>query len=360
MSATLKNSHPAAPLLRVLQEKVLPALEWNAGSRIVIARARRKLLELPPDVQAVPLRRHGKRVAVRNSKAFQRAVHLVAKWPQDGLQELRIPKLLIVVEGKAGFRAGDYILQCPAGTAIFVPAGVPYTDGTVSHLETLYPEIPYCSLFWITPMISGLACRLCHTSGEKHWGNEQGEKLFLHSPRTLQLYFMLAEEGSRGDHNTVEMYDAVVFESLLLSLLKVILRDIQQEQYLLQDVPPHEGTRSSGSDLLEQAVQYLNTHYAQPLALEEVAHRFFMSRAQFTRKFRERTGQSFLEFLNARRLEQAQRLLVETDWTAVMIARYVGFGSAIYFHRIFMRKTAVSPMQFRLQARCGEHKNIAD
>jgi AraC-like DNA-binding protein len=344
---TTSHVHPAAPLLQVLQESILPALEWNASSRIVIARACQELLKLPPDVQAIPLQRQGHRVAVRNSKAFQRAVHLTARWPEDGMQELRIPKIIIVVEGHTGFRAGDYILQCPAGTAIFIPAGVPYTDGTASHLETLPSDIRYCSLFWITPMISGLACRLCHTSREKHWGNEQGEKLFLHHPRTLQLFYMLAEE-SHNHGNDREKFHAPIFESLLLSLLKMVLRDIQEKQYLLQDVPPHEaGARPLEKDLLEQAIQYLNMHYAQALALDEVAHRFFMSRAQFTRKFRERTGQSFLQFLNARRLEQAQRLLLETDWTAVMIARYVGFRSAIYFHRLFLREMNVSPIQYR-------------
>jgi hypothetical protein len=260
---TTSHVHPAAPLLQVLQERILPALEWNASSRIVIARANRKLLKLPPDVKAIPLQRQGQRVAVRNSKAFQRAVHLTARWPEDGMQELRIPKIVIVVEGQTGFRAGDYVLQCPAGTVIFLPAGVPYTDGTVSHLETLHSRIPYCSLFWITPMISGLACRLCHTSREKHWGNEQGEKLFLHHPRTLQLFYMLAEEGSHNHRNDRETFNASIFESLLLSLLKIVLRDIQEEQYLLQDVPPHEArSAASGNDLLEQAIQYLNMHYA--------------------------------------------------------------------------------------------------
>jgi AraC-like DNA-binding protein len=30
-----------------------------------------------------------------------------------------------------------------------------------------------------------------------------------------------------------------------------------------------------------------------------------------------------------------------------MIARYVGLGSAAYFHRLFMREMQVSPMQYR-------------
>jgi AraC-like DNA-binding protein len=345
MQSNPSKIHPASPLIHALEDCILPALEWDADSRVVIAREKRELLKLPTAVQALPLRRHGQRVAVRHSKAFQRAVHLTAKWPKDGLQELRIPKLLAVVEGQTGFRAGDYILQCPAGTIIFLPPGVPYTDGTVSHLETLYPDVQYCSLFWITPMISGLACRLCHTTGEKHWSNAQGEKVFLHTPQTLQLFNMLADEGSCNPHESV---NTPVFASLLLALLRTVFRDIQERRFLLQDVAPHEAEHQpSEENPMEQAVQYINGHYASSLNLDEIARRFLMSRALFTRKFREHTGQSFLGFLNARRLEQACQLLTETDWTAVMIARYVGLGSAAYFHRLFMREMQVSPMQYR-------------
>jgi AraC-like DNA-binding protein len=142
-----------------------------------------------------------------------------------------------------------------------------------------------------------------------------------------------------------------VLESVLLALMRTVVRDIHHEQFLLQDVPPHENEgHSKKDDPIEQAVQFLKTHYPQPLVLDEVARRFFLSRAQFTRKFRERTGQSFLEFLNERRLEQAGRLLRETDWTAAMIAKYIGFASPAHFHQLFFRKTGLTPMQFRKQA----------
>jgi AraC-like DNA-binding protein len=283
-------------------------------------------------------------VAVRSAPDFERAVLLAAKWPRDNLHELRVPKLMAVVEGTTGFRAGDYILQCPAGTVVFLPPGVPQSDGRISHLETLPPEVQRCSLLWMTPMMSGLACRMCHTAGEDHLSNLEGEKVFLHHSPILQIFYLLAEEST-------QRCSMPVFEGLLLTLMRMVLRDIQEKQYLLQEVPPHEEGSSSMDDPLGQAIQYVETHYTQPLTIDEVARRFFMSRAQSTRKFRERTGRSFVEFLNAKRLEQAARLLTETDWTAVMIARYVGFASAVYFHHVFMQEKAVSPMQFREQSR---------
>jgi two-component system response regulator YesN len=164
----------------------------------------------------------------------------------------------------------------------------------------------------------------------------------------MQLFNLLAEEVENQSVGNNESPDALVLESLLLCLMRALWRDIAGRRFLLQEIPPHESAEySTSGDPLDQAIQYLSTHFAGPLVLDEVARRFLFSRADFTRKFRERTGQSFLEFLNARRLEQARKFLSETDWTAAMIAHYVGFASPAHFHHLFRRETGQTPMEFR-------------
>lgn len=131
MPSVPDNSHPAAPLLRVLQGGVLEALERDTRAHFGVARAKRKQLVLPDGVAAVPLILRGKRLAARNTNPFERAVLLSARWPDDGMQELRIPKIVIVARGWAGLRAGNYVLQCPTNTVVFLPPGVPQTDSTI-------------------------------------------------------------------------------------------------------------------------------------------------------------------------------------------------------------------------------------
>lgn len=339
--------HPVAPLLRILQDKILPLLESSSCGNVVVTRASREEMILPPTVMMLPLERRGKRVAVRSAPVFARAAQLAARWPQAGMQELRIPKMAFVISGKAAIRAGDYILQCPAGTLLFLPQGVPHTDSTYSHLETLPPEIDQCSLLHFTPMISGLACRTCHTDRQKHYPSRPGEKVFLHRPQILQLFYMLAEEIGQEPQKLSPAGERVS-NAFLSTLMHSIMRDLLEQQFLLQEIAAEENTQSMlAASSIEKAVAYINVHYAGPLSLEEVARRFFFSRAQFTRKFRQHTGQSFLEYLNARRIEQARKLLAETDWTAAMITRYVGFSSPAYFHRLFLRETGMTPIQYR-------------
>lgn len=318
---------------------------------MIVARARREEMILPSSVTMLPLNKRGKRVAVRTAPVFARAAQLAARWPQVGLQELRIPKMTFVVSGHAAIRAGDYILQCPPGTLLFLPQGVPHTDSTFSHLETLPPENDQCALLHFTPMISGLACRTCHSDRKKHRGSLPGEKAFLHRPQILQLFYMLAEEIGYETKQPSPASQQVI-DSFLSALMRSITRDLLDQQFLLQEIAAEENSENMlAASSIEKAVAYINVHYAGPLALEDVARRFFFSRAQFTRKFREHTGQSFLEYLNGRRIEQARKLLAETDWTSVMITRYVGFSSPAYFHRLFQRETGMTPIQYRSSQR---------
>jgi len=345
------TTHPAAPLVRLFQDRILPQLESGRGGNFVVMRARRQELVLPPTTMALPLELLGKRVAVRNAPVFARAAQLAARWPRDGLQELRIPKMTVVTAGRAAIRAGNYVLQCPVGTILFLPQGVPHTDSTFSHLETLPPEDEQCSLLHFTPMISGLACRMCHSTRQKHFPSRQGEKVFLHRPQILQLFYMLAEEIGHEPQKLSPASEQVI-NSFLLTLMNSMARDLLDQQFLLQEIAAEENTENMlSASSIEKTVSYINVHYAEPLSLEEVARRFFFSRAQFTRKFRDHTGQSFLEYLNARRLEQARKLLVETDWTVMMITRYVGYSSPTYFHRLFLREVGMTPLDYRQQQR---------
>lgn len=346
--------HPAAPLLHALQNQILPPLERSVTSHLLIAQGRFSELRVPAAMDALPRRRQGPRVIVRNQALFKRSMLMTAKWPRDDLHELRVPKMVFTAAGRAVFHAGDYELRCRAGTGIFIPSGVPHTSGTASHVDPSVPGVHDCHLLWITPQVSGINCRMCHSQAERHFGPANGEKVYLHNPRLLQLLGAMNDEAGelgRGDRALNE----AVFNSLLLCFLRSLVRDLADQRFLMHEVPLFEESGANrDSDPIAAATRHIRTHYATQLSIDEVAKRFFLSRSQFTRQFRQRHGQSFLEFLNDCRLEQARILLKETEWTAAMIGKSVGFQSPAHFHRLFVRENGVSPALFRSQWKATE------
>ena len=66
------------------------------------------------------------------------------------------------------------------------------------------------------------------------------------------------------------------------------------------------------NETVEQICAYLAANYQQKLSLTEVAARFYISPYYLSRLFRRVTGQSIVDYINARRIEAAQKLLETT------------------------------------------------
>ncbi|MFD2878690.1 helix-turn-helix domain-containing protein [Paenibacillus rhizoplanae] len=63
--------------------------------------------------------------------------------------------------------------------------------------------------------------------------------------------------------------------------------------------------------------------------------------------FHQETGGRLVDYLTARRLKQACRLLETTDLTVERIGRTVGFPNSSYFNQLFKRVLGLSPLQYR-------------
>jgi AraC-like DNA-binding protein len=103
--------------------------------------------------------------------------------------------------------------------------------------------------------------------------------------------------------------------------------------------------------IVRQAIEYIETYYAHPLNLDEVAKAAAVSRFYLSRLFREKTGFSFRQYLNFVRIQEAKRLLRDEDTSIVDIYDAVGFNSSSYFAKVFREQENVTPSEYRLTAR---------
>lgn len=67
----------------------------------------------------------------------------------------------------------------------------------------------------------------------------------------------------------------------------------------------------------------------------------------FKRRFQQATGMTPLEYVHTVRLEEAKQMLESTDLPVETIAFEVGYQDASFFGRLFRRKVALTPAQYR-------------
>lgn len=115
---------------------------------------------------------------------------------------------------------------------------------------------------------------------------------------------------------------------------------------------------ASGNELLLRANErepatvlkarwFLEAHHSEGFSLSQVARAVNASATYFSKRFKEATGMTFIEYLGRVRIEKAKNLLQNPNLCVSAIALEVGFRSVSQFNRMFKKVTGRSPKQLR-------------
>lgn len=112
-----------------------------------------------------------------------------------------------------------------------------------------------------------------------------------------------------------------------------------------------ESLHASAAETLPEYIflvkNYLETHYAEKITLEDLAQKQFVSQSYLQKQFKHYYGCSPNEYLLSIRLTQAKLLLRNTSKSINDIAYAVGFNTPSYFISIFGKKEGTTPLAYR-------------
>jgi transcriptional regulator GlxA family with amidase domain len=101
------------------------------------------------------------------------------------------------------------------------------------------------------------------------------------------------------------------------------------------------------SEKIKKVYNYVQANYNKKIKVEEVASLVDLSVVSFSRLIKQRTGKTFIDFLNELRLGYATRLLIESNKTVTEICYECGFNNISNFNRIFKKSQGYTPSEFR-------------
>lgn len=146
----------------------------------------------------------------------------------------------------------------------------------------------------------------------------------------------------------IELNQKQGFDSVLE--LMSILHDlsISRNMRILSDASFNNTEQYTyNSRRIEKTLEYMNHNFDKPITLNEVARLANMSDAAFSRFFKQRTGNTFIDSLTEIRLGHASRMLIDTTQSIAEIAYHCGFNNISNFNRIFKKKKSCTPKDFR-------------
>lgn len=230
------------------------------------------------------------------------------------------------LEGSGIFETPDTIYTMSKGKAFFITLP---EDNSYYLPEPSNPE-NYWTLFYINfrgPAVEPFFRRIRELNGPVI-------SIELESP-VIQLFFELYEALKNG--KKLERYEG---SEWLYQFLISLLRHVEF---------PSDKKRSPH---VEASIDWMQTHYAQQLNLEDMSREIGVTFSHLSRQFYKEQGVTPIQYLTYIRLQHAMHLLLNTDITIQKIADECGFSCGNYFAKVFKKVLHTTPAQYR-----NQHKN---
>ncbi len=94
-------------------------------------------------------------------------------------------------------------------------------------------------------------------------------------------------------------------------------------------------------------IMHINKHYSEKVSLDEVSVALYINKYNLCKIFKKSTGITFFQYLNSVRLQNAEKLLTETNKSITQISFECGFSTVQYFNSVFSKNKGYSPSLYR-------------
>ncbi|WP_164821414.1 AraC family transcriptional regulator [Paenibacillus koleovorans] len=258
-------------------------------------------------------------------------------------------EVTLVSEGRGYHHIGHQVQAVGKGDLFVLPAGVPhvfrpasvkggdklvvcnclFSDRLLTELtERLLPDLELAPLLRLQP-------------GHNDHGFWVRDRRFSFEPLFAALY---------REYNGERRGSSAMLYALLIQLLVELYRATNESRAGGAETGSTAvGIESSKSSqlLIEEAIDYVLAHAAEPLTIRGMAERLRMSERHFFRLFKQTTGQPFHDFVQHARIRMSCELLLGTTQKVRSIAETVGYSDAESFYRAFRRIVGMTPGEFR-------------
>jgi AraC-like DNA-binding protein len=154
-------------------------------------------------------------------------------------------------------------------------------------------------------------------------------------PELRSVVTMLADDYTRAGPGSGATRGALV-DLMIVHILR----------HLQEHADPRDRPVTAGPGIAE-ALHEIHEHPERAWTVQQLSGVAGMSRAAFTRQFRQAVGAAPMAYLTDWRLDTAARLLQETTVPLAAVARRIGYSTPFAFTTAFRRRYGVPPGRYR-------------
>ena len=240
-------------------------------------------------------------------------------------------ELILFKKGFGTAFIGNYVGDFKEGDIFFLGADLPHT------FQKAHKEL----------FVSAVVIQF----REDFWGNS-----FISLPecKPIKELFEISLHGLKISGRTKELLYEMIINLEMLSGLNRIIRlaeclQLIEEHKEYEIISTHElkEFNAHNKERIDRIYQYTIDHFYESITLEHVAGLVAMSVPAFCNYFKKSTKKTYIEFLNEVRIDNACKLLIDTEKRINDICYNSGFNTLVNFNKQFHKVKHMTPSHYR-------------
>ncbi|MCI8542975.1 MAG: helix-turn-helix domain-containing protein [Lachnospiraceae bacterium] len=283
---------------------------------------------------------------LKENPIYQNTVSCEKKFnPDFSLSQLHFHEFVevsIIAEGCGIHRIWNRIFECRKGDVYVLNAGVPHEYFVKDGKEKLVIQnLLFDAEDWFAGDLAAPdSPRFCYGIFDENLLSAYVTLKGRSMEAVEKIYQTIEKETEEKNPEWME-----VTKAQLMLLLITIKRHLEESAA--------DGSVSPKDRMVVSTVMRLviERYSDKELTLESIASSLFMSKSYLSKLFWRVTGEHFSEYLRSVRLQQACRLLRETQLTNEQIVYGCGLKDVPSFYQLFKAKLSMTPNRYRTETR---------
>lgn len=135
-------------------------------------------------------------------------------------------------------------------------------------------------------------------------------------------------------NNSLPMYSILETQGILIQLLSYFLKDA---------TPKHKYE----DERINSCIKFIHENLDKDLTISQLADISCLTKDHLIRIFKQMMGYTPIKYINLKKIEKAQFMLLTTDMTVSEIALELSFDNISYFNRLFKQTINITPSEYR-------------
>jgi AraC-like DNA-binding protein len=211
-----------------------------------------------------------------------------------------------------------------------------------------------------------LGSNLPHTWSSKQTENSYSEAIVIQFSKEFMAPFLALPESNLIKNMLETSFRGLSFgsdEPLITKMIELteskgvdriirlfsLLDDLSKKESAFIASNTFHNVVSKKSEMrINKVCVYIQNHFSGKISLKEVADLIHLTESNFCKFFKKATGKTYSNYVNEIRINEACRLLVQTEKTVSQVSFECGFETLSYFNRVFLEKKMVTPSKYKI------------